>query len=78
MEMLSRNKYPQNDIDVFFDQSKTAIEARQESGWECYSSSISVGNPLLDQIKLHPTENVYKKYKIYKNKAIWWKTKRRN
>ena len=68
MEMLSRNTYPQNDIDVFFDQSKTAIEARQESGWECYSSSISVGNPLLDQIKLHPTENVYKKYKIDKNK----------
>lgn len=68
MEMLSRNKYPQNMIDIFFDQSEEAIETRVENSFDNGNRSIAVGNTLFDyNYAKIPRESYIKKYNIKTN-----------
>jgi hypothetical protein len=67
LEMYSRTKYPQNQIDLYFEQSEFTKQERSKSGFNI-SKSIVTGNPKFDDLLKTKTEYCYKKYDINKNK----------
>jgi len=70
MEMISRTKFPQNQIDIFFDHSKSCLQNKKTSlGWKGWDRGVVVGNPSWDGLDLKEVKNCYKKYKIDKNKT---------
>lgn len=68
LEMYSRTKYPQNQIDLYFEQSKFTKQERGKSGFDI-SKSVVIGNPKFDNLLETETESYYKKYNIDKNKT---------
>lgn len=67
LEMFSRTKYPQNQIDLYFEQSEFTKQERGKSGFDI-SKSIVTGNPKFDNLLEIETEYCYEKYQINKNK----------
>lgn len=68
LEMYSRTKYPQNQIDLYFEQSEFTKQERGKSGFDT-SKSVVTGNPKFDNLLEVKTEYCYKKYNIDKNKT---------
>jgi len=68
LEMHSRTKYPQNQIDLYFEHSKFTKTQRNKSGFDT-SKSIITGNPKCDDLLKVNKEYCYKKYNIDKNKT---------
>jgi hypothetical protein len=68
LEMHSRTKYPQNLIDLYFEQSEFTKQERGKSGFNI-SKSVVTGNPKFDSLLETETEYCYKKYNIDKNKT---------
>tara|TARA_B100000287_G_scaffold317744_1_gene301494 strand:- start:8538 stop:9776 length:1239 start_codon:yes stop_codon:yes gene_type:complete len=70
LEAISRTKYPQSDIDLFFDHSDFCLENRKKLvDFDGFDKSIVVGNPCYDNNILGGVNNeVYEKYGIDKNK----------
>jgi hypothetical protein len=66
--MHSRTKYPQNQIDLYFEQSEFTKQERSKSGFDI-SKSVIVGNPKFDNLLDVKTDYCYDKYKIDKNKT---------
>jgi hypothetical protein len=68
LEMYSRTKYPQNQIDLYFEQSEFTKQERNKSGFDA-SKSVVTGNPKFDNLLEVETEYCYSKYEIDKNKT---------
>jgi hypothetical protein len=68
LEMYSRTKYPQNQIDLYFEQSEFTKQERNKSGFDT-SKSVVTGNPKFDNLLEVETEYCYSKYEIDKNKT---------
>ena len=72
MEMISKLKYPQNQVDIFLDHSTPILEARKESlpGWDGWDRSVVVGNPYWDNVEeqLTRVDECIKKYNVDINK----------
>lgn len=69
MEMISRTKFPQNQIDIFFDSSEYTLKNKKQSlSWEGWEKGIIVGNPYWDNLDPKDIKKCYDKYKIDKNK----------
>ena len=68
LEMYSRTKYPQNQIDLYFEQSKFTKQERGKSGFDI-SKSVVTGNPKFDNLSGVETEYCYLKYNIDKEKT---------
>jgi hypothetical protein len=67
LEMYSRTKYPQNQIDLYFEQSEFTKQERGKSGFDI-SKSIVTGNPKFDDILNIDVKYCYEKYQIDSNK----------
>jgi hypothetical protein len=67
LEMHSRTKYPQNQIDLYFEQSEFTKQERGKSGFDI-SKSIVTGNPKFDNIQNINSDYCYEKYQIDSNK----------
>ncbi len=70
LEAISRTKYPQSEIDLFFDHSDFCLDNRKKLvDFDGFDKSIVVGNPCYDNDVLGDVnEKVYEKYKIDKSK----------
>ena len=68
LEMHSRTKYPQNQIDLYFEQSEFTKQEREKSGFDV-SKSVVTGNPKFDNLSGVETEYCYSKYNIDKEKT---------
>ena len=68
LEMHSRTKYPQNQIDLYFEQSNFTKQERGKSGFDI-SKSVVTGNPKFDTLSEVETEYCYSKYEIDKDKT---------
>jgi hypothetical protein len=68
LEMYSRTKYPQNQIDLYFEQSEFTKQERGKSGFDI-SKSVITGNPKFDNLLEVKTEYCYEKYNIDKKKT---------
>ena len=68
LEMHSRTKYPQNQINLYFEQSEFTKQERGKSGFDI-SKSIVIGNPKFDNLSGVETEYCYLKYNIDKEKT---------
>lgn len=68
LEMYSRTKYPQNQIDLYFEQSEFTKQERGKSGFDI-SKSVVTGNPKFDDIQSIDTEQHYVKYDIDNTKT---------
>jgi len=68
LEMHSRTKYPQNQIDLYFEQSEFTKQERGKSGFDI-SKSVVTGNPKFDNLLKVEIEYCYSKYNIDKNKT---------
>jgi hypothetical protein len=68
LEMYSRTKYPQNQIDLYFEQSEFTKQERGKSGFDI-SKSVVTGNPKFDNLLDVKTDYCYDKYQIDKNKT---------
>lgn len=68
LEMHSRTKYPQNQIDIYFEQSEFTKQERGKSGFDI-SKSVVTGNPKFDSLLKGDTEYCYEKYSLDKNKT---------
>lgn len=68
LEMYSRTKYPQNQIDAYFEQSEFTKQERNKSGFNI-SKSVVTGNPKFDSLLETETNYCYEKYNINKNKT---------
>lgn len=67
LEMYSRTKYPQNQIDLYFEQSEFTKQERGKSGFDI-SRSVVTGNPKFDSLLRGETEYCYEKYSLDKSK----------
>jgi len=78
LEMYSRNQYPQNMCDYYFEHSDFVLQNRVDAGFENSSKSIIVGNPKYDDLMDNkPSKKVIdkfnKKYDLNSNKEkILW------
>jgi len=63
LEMHSRTKYPQNQIDLYFEQSEFTKTERGKSGFDI-SKSVVTGNPKFDDLMEVKTEHTFHKYKL--------------
>lgn len=70
LEAISRTKYPQSEIDLFFDHSDFCLNNRKKLvDFDGFDKSVVVGNPCYDNNILGDVnEAVYEKYKIDKSK----------
>jgi len=68
LEMHSRTKYPQNQIDLYFEQSEFTKQERGKSGFNI-EKSVVTGNPKFDNILESKETDCYEKYQIDKNKT---------
>jgi len=68
LEMYSRTKYPQNQIDLYFEQSEFTKQERGKSGFDI-SKSVVTGNPKFDNLLDVKADYCYDKYQIDKNKT---------
>lgn len=70
MEMLSRTSFPQNQIDIFFDNSDYTLNNKINSlDFENWNRGVVVGNPYWDKLDSKNIKKCYKKYKIDKTKT---------
>jgi hypothetical protein len=70
MEMISRTKFPQNQIDIFFDHSNNTLQNKKIAlDWVGWEKGVVVGNPSWDNITQDEISNCYKKYNIDPNKT---------
>lgn len=63
LEMYSRTKYPQNQVDLYFEQSQFTKQERSKSGFDT-SKSVITGNPKYDNLLEIGTDRVKEKYKL--------------
>ena len=68
LEMHSRTKYPQNQIDLYFEQSNFTKQERGKSGFNI-SKSVVTGNPKFDSLLEGEDDFCYQKYDLSKNKT---------
>lgn len=68
LEMHSRTRYPQNQIDLYFEQSQFTKTERSKSGFDT-SKSVVVGNPKYDHLLSVDVSPMYSKYELNKTKT---------
>jgi hypothetical protein len=68
LEMYSRTKYPQNQIDLYFEQSEFTKQERGKSGFNILKSVVT-GNPKFDDISDIETGYCFEKYQIDSKKT---------
>ena len=68
LEMHSRTKYPQNQIDTCFEHSEFTKQERGKAGYDI-SRSIVTGNPKFDNLAEVDSSDCYQKYSIDRSKT---------
>ena len=69
LEMISRTKYPQNQVDILLDHSEFILNTRKQSiDWEKWDNSFVVGNPCYDNFSRDVQPDIFTKYNVDKNK----------
>jgi len=62
MEYHSRNQHPQNQIDIYFEQSKLSLQKRIDAGFANSDKSLIVGNPKYDSLNDFKIDFAVRKY----------------
>jgi hypothetical protein len=79
MEYHSRNQYPQNMCDIYFEHSRSSLQKRTQASFKNSDKSIIVGNPKYDNLMdFKPTDKIIshfnEKYSFdsRKKKILWY------